>query len=315
MNSFTSEPSEYGDKHLGSSDLVDLAVIGYPWLMEDHSKIISAASTLGLRAEIWSPDRLGIKTGDDGSFPTLNGVEVEAKILIPRGINSVFPFVKNWLLLMQNKGSLVINSISASENCIDKLLTYLELSQSGVPILPTSSYLLSGYIPYFEGNIVVKPAFGSGGNGVIKYSERETLQRDFLPPLDSAAKLPLYQHHVLQPLASSWGTDYRIVIGSSNLLASTTRKALPGRLITNGQNSVISAGSPTEAIAVAVNASKVLGLDFCGVDVIEHEGKMFVLEVSCWPGLSRTSEACDVDLASKLVQISVDEYVKRRDGV
>jgi len=35
-----------------------------------------------------------------------------------------------------------------------------------------------------------------------------------------------------------------------------------------------------------VLAARALGLCFAGVDIIEHEGQMVVLEVNAWPGLA-----------------------------
>lgn len=285
-----------------------VAIIGYPWLFEDHARLVAAAYGVGADPVIWSPDQLGITVTGQCTVATVDDRRADADIVIPRGVNRVFPFVSRWLTTMQQDGATIVNTVDAATTCLDKLTTTVSLASSGVPTLPTCASLLTGHIPEFMGTVVVKPAFGSGGVGVRTFFDLDDLREAYKPPAEHDQNRALYQHHLVQPLASTAGTDYRVVVAGGRVVASTTRQAPRGTFVTNGRASRVSDGAPSEAKAVGLSAATALGLDFAGVDVIEHEGSMHVLEVNCWPGLALTSSVCDVDLASALVDVAVKAW-------
>lgn len=122
----------------------------------------------------------------------------------------------------------------------------------------------------------------------------------------------MVDHHVVQPLASGSGIDYRVVVAErgqsrSPIVAVTRRIAPDGEFVTNRPGAIVEDVLDPEQIvpdvcAVALQATRVLGLSFGGVDVIEHLGKASVLEVNAWPGLA--AEIRGTLIADALVDVA-----------
>ena len=279
----------------------DTVIVGYPWLSSDHEKILAAANRRGMTTALWQPDQLELVVERGCVLATVNGRPVAADIIIPRGVNRVFPFVSQWLAVLEQSGATVVNDLDSTAVCLDKMRTTFILSKSGVPILSTTSSLLAGRTPQVNEPVVVKPAFGSGGAGVRSFGDTDALRSAFMPPPARDALVPLYQHYVVQPLATGAGLDYRVVVANGRAIAATTRRATAGTFVTNGPCSQVVAGAPEQVRELGETAAKALALDFAGVDIIEHRGSFHVLEVNCWPGLTLTSAVCEIDLAEALL--------------
>ncbi len=281
-----------------------MAIVGYPWLNRDHEKLLEAANRRGLTAALWQPDQLEVAVEGGCVIARVNGEPAAADIIIPRGVNRVFPFVSQWLAVLERSGATVVNDIDSTAVCLDKLRTTFILSRSGVPILPTTSSLLAGHTPQVKEPVVVKPAFGSGGVGVRSFGDTDALRSAFMPPPARDVSVPLYQHYVVQPFATGAGLDYRVVVANGRAIAATTRRATTGTFVTNGPCSQVVAGAPEQVRELGETAAKALALDFAGVDIIEHRGSFHVLEVNCWPGLTLTSAVCEIDLAEVLLDVA-----------
>jgi RimK family alpha-L-glutamate ligase len=279
-------------------------VIGYPWLDRDHEALLAAASRRGLRSELWRPDQLELEVIGSEVLVTVEGRLAQAKLILPRGVNRVFPFVSKCLEVLKEAGSTIVNSIAASQVCIDKLLTSVDLARCGVATMPTTSSLLADRTPLFEGRVVVKPAFGSGGKDVHCFDDPHALREAYAPPPLRDSSVPLYQHFLVQECATGVGTDYRVVVADGVAVAATTRRAAPGSFVTNGAAATVVPGVPEGASELGERAAQALDLDFAGVDIIHHGDSFVVLEVNCWPGLSYTGAICGVDLADSLIEVA-----------
>ncbi|MEI2421046.1 hypothetical protein V6O07_12300, partial [Arthrospira platensis SPKY2] len=119
-------------------------------------------------------------------------------------------------------------------------------------------------------------------------------------------------HQVIQPLATGAGTDYRVIVARTGAgtapprtIAVTRRQAPAGTIITNRAGSsttdVDPAGVPDIA-RLAETAAAALGLDFGGIDIIEHHGEPVVLEANAWPGLA--PEHRGQQLANALIAVA-----------
>jgi|DEB19_MinimDraft_3_1074340.scaffolds.fasta_scaffold02017_3 glutathione synthase/RimK-type ligase-like ATP-grasp enzyme len=286
----------------------NVAIVGYPWLIRDHTRLLEACTHLGLSGEIWNPENLSIDTRPGSNVPMNNGSHADAQIVIPRGVNRVFPFVSQWMKLMDKRGSVFPNSIESCEKSIDKLRTSIALVDEEIAVVPSSVALLTGFVPQYDGALVVKPAFGSGGLGIHSFPSADDPRIRGIANLSRNPDIPLYQHFLLQPMATGAGTDHRVVILNGRSIAATTRRARTGSFITNGPNANVEAGAPTGAITLAEQAAHALGLRFAGVDVIRNDDGFAVLDVNCWPGISMTEEVTSVDIASALIESLVQDF-------
>ena len=273
-----------------------LVVIGYPdRLVSDHRALVDSARAFGFRVDLVSPSALSVSVDLDRTRILVHGEEVTPDVVLPRGVNRPWPFVSQVLEIWEKRGVRVVPSRHAAELCADKLATTLVLAEAGVPVLPTIG-LAPGpdnEIDGFDTAVVTKPARASKGRGV----ERFTTSGDAQASLRASRPLVagMVDHHVVQPVASGAGIDYRVVVAhrpdSSSIVAVTRRIAPPGEFVTNRPGSLVEDVHDPEHVVpevcrVARDATTALGLSFGGVDVIEHDGRPVVLEVNAWPGLA-----------------------------
>lgn len=291
-----------------------LWIIGYTErLVADHRALLDAAQGAGIEAVLVSPSRLALQMDERGSRVLLDAASVAAPdLVVPRGVNRAWPLLREVLMLLERAGSTVVPQVSAVDACADKVVTTMKLAAAGVPVLPSVAVAPGAGValPTLEPGaasaaMVVKPARGSKGAGVERHPNMRSAE-DAL-----CATRPLVagfvDHHVAQPLATGAGIDYRVVVSvpapgqPPQVEAITRRQARPGGIVTDGPVADVTPDEVPEVAAVAVRAMQVLDLPFGGVDVIEHEAAMVVLEVNAWPGLA--AEVRGRQLADALVRV------------
>lgn len=289
-----------------------LLVIGYPdRLVADHRALVESARAADFDVELISPTALSIVIDEGTTQVLIHGEEVVPDLVLPRGVNRPWPFVSQVLEIWESQGVHAVPSRRAAELCADKLTTTRVLARAGVPVLPTVG-LAPGpdnTIREFGGVVVAKPARASKGRGVEKFASSadagESLRAS--RPLQAG----MVDHHVVQPLATGAGIDYRVVVAhrhyGSPIVAVTRRIAPSGEFVTNRPGSIVEDVHDPESVVpgvcrVARDAAEALGLSFGGVDVIEHEGRPVVLEVNAWPGLA--AEKRGRQIADALIDVA-----------
>ncbi|MFM8303524.1 MAG: RimK family alpha-L-glutamate ligase [Actinomycetota bacterium] len=275
----------------------ELIVVGYEdRLVADHQALLEAARAEGFRAELVDPSRITVSVGGDATAVLVDGVARTPAVALPRGVNRPWPFVRQVLDVWAGFGTRVVPDVAAADLCADKLATARVLAEHGVGVLPTLGVLPGAGVtidgaPAHPGDdpvLVTKPARASKGEGVRAGSPVETrvdLRRRF-PLADGVV-----DHQIVQPRASDWGVDHRVVVAGGEVVAMTRRHGAPGALTTNTRGAtVVDVDDPwseaPEVAAVAVAACGALGLEFGGIDVIVHQGRAVVLEANAWPGLA-----------------------------
>ena len=125
--------------------------------------------------------------------------------------------------------------------------------------------------------IVIKPEHGEQGKGVIKVKTLKEL-KEFLDQVDK-------KRYVFQEFLENDG-DYRLFFFKHRLLFAIKRMSQDKNEFRNnislgGKQVFISL--PTDVVEFASKVDKEFGLDFSGIDLIEHEGEWHVLEVNSSP--------------------------------
>ena len=185
------------------------------------------------------------------------------------------------LARIASRGSVVLNNPKSLESAIDKYVTATRLVDAGIPVPPSaivqSSADLQRCTDEFGGVVVVKPIFGSNGQGLVRFKGNTKQAPLFLSETGVA---------VAQQYISNDGWDARILVVGSEVFA-MRRVATDGEWRTN-----ISRGGraelftpPTEWIQLAYAAARALGADIAGVDILPgSDGSAWVLEVNAVPG-------------------------------
>ena len=293
-----------------------LFVIGYPdRLVADHDVLLESARAADFDVELISPSTLSIVIDEDTTRVLVHGKQLVPDVVLPRGVNRPWPFVSQVLQIWESQGVRVVPSQRAADICADKLTTTRVLAEARVPVLPTIGLapgpdnVLDDGIDGFDATLVAKPARASKGRGVEKFGSSAAAESSLRAsrPLQAG----MVDHHVVQPIASGAGIDYRVVVSShedvSVIVAVTRRIAPTGEFVTNRPGSIVEDVHEPESVVPAVcrvarDAVRALGLSFGGVDVIEHEGRPVVLEVNAWPGLA--AEKRGRQIADALVEVA-----------
>lgn len=189
--------------------------------------------------------------------------------------------------MLERAGLRLFNSCSAILTCDDKMETAIALSNAGVPMPKTLPGLLC-YTPTATVSeatldlverelgypVVVKESYGSFGAQVYKADDRASLK-------EIAGKV-LFKHHLYQQyVATSCGRDIRVIVIGGKVVAAMERRS------TTDFRANIERGGvgypldlPPEAAALAIKAAHILGLDYCGVDILYGPQSYLLCEVN-----------------------------------
>lgn len=278
---------------------VDLVILGYSErLSDDHNAILSVARELGLETRFVTPSQVSLHIDETGEHVRVDGRRCLPRTVVPRGVNRPWPMMKHVLECWHSDGVHIVPSITAADICTDKITTSRALSRAGVPVLPTigivpgTSVTIETLQTLPDSDLLTKPARGSKARGVTRFANAY----DAYDHLAQSHGLQdgIVDHQVVQPVASSAGVDYRVVVAGAlhpRIVAVTRRIAPKDDFITNRPHATVEdcdeyIDQINDVIDVATRAAQALGLVFGGVDVIMHNGHAVVLEVNAWPGLA-----------------------------
>lgn len=217
--------------------------------------------------------------------------------------------------LLENSGLRIFNKSKAIEVCDDKMLTHIELDKYDIPQPKTipgvlcytshSSYskeTLDKIIETLGLPLVIKQSFGSLGKGVF-------LAKTYNEVKKYANKLIHVPHLFQQFIKTSYGIDYRIIVINHKMVACMQRKSdkdFRSNIELGGVG--IKCELPKEYKQLAEKVSKVLDLDYCGVDLLIGENnKPLVCEVNSNAFFNSIEKVSNVNVASCYVKYMVEE--------
>jgi len=214
--------------------------------------------------------------------------------------------------LLEKAGYKLFNNIDSIIKCDDKMLTHICLADEGVKMPSTISstlcYTDNGNRDYLKPVIeklglpmIVKENYGSLGKQVYLASIYDEL-------LAIENKLIHIPHIFQEFIECSKGKDYRIIVIGGKVVAYMKREnpnSYLSNLATGGLASKVEL--PKEFLDTAEKCAKILGLDYCGVDILEGpNGEPIVSEVNSnafYEGIEKTTgvnvAGCYVDYLLK----------------
>lgn len=197
----------------------------------------------------------------------------------------------------------------------NKLLTHLALQQHNIPMprtyisptIDTAKELLKR-VNY---PIVMKFPEGTQGKGVM-----------FADSIASAASLldalvALKQPVIIQEYIETDGTDIRAIVVGDKVVAAYRRKAQ----LEEKRSNIHAGGSgesvqlDRETIKIAIDTAKALGVDLCGVDILEGHSGPLVIEANLSPGLQGISNFSTINVADEMARFlyrKTEEAVNKR---
>jgi RimK family alpha-L-glutamate ligase len=220
---------------------------------------------------------------------------------LPRGSLEQVIFRMDALHVLAEHGVRCVNSPRAIERTVDKSWASALLARAGVPTPPTTvCERYEGAMRAFEqlgGDVVVKPLFGSMGNGIARIEDRDVAHRVF-----RALELERAVYYVQQTIAPPGRRNLRVLVVAGEVAGAMER-------VSESWRANVARGARPRAVAlgaaergVALEAAAVLEADVAGVDLlVGPEGETVVLEVNGIPGWQALQSVCEQDLTGLVV--------------
>lgn len=228
----------------------------------------------------------------------------EFDAVIPRIGASVTFYGTAVLRQFEMKGVFAANSAIAISRSRDKLRAIQLLSRKGVG-LPTTGFAhspdqIDDLIEMVGGApLVIKLLEGTQGVGVV-LAETHKAARSVIE-----AFLNLKAHFVVQEyIKESQGSDIRCFVVDGKVVAAMKRTAHNADFRSNlhrGGKAEI-AHPTTEEKQMVIRATKIMGLNIAGVDLLRSDRGPLIMEVNSSPGLAGIETITKVDIASKIIR-------------
>ena len=272
-----------------------------PKYMELNELYATAAKKLGIHLELVANDEL-YSCIEDGQVALKTPKHLDSPTFI-LFLDKDIRLAKQ----LEKLGYRLFNSSEVIENCDDKMLTSQILAGHGIqmpktlfaPLYfygtgtgePNSSFTLTlekelGY------PLVIKEAFGSFGAQVYLVHNREELL--------AKQKEVIYKPHLYQEfIQSSIGRDVRIYVVGDQVVASMYRHSETDFRANISNGGAMQPYTPNEAFCqMAINATKALGADFTGVDLLFGENEEPILcEVNSNAHIKNIYDCTGIDVA------------------
>jgi RimK family alpha-L-glutamate ligase len=225
------------------------------------NEALAGAIVDGVRWEVMTPEEAldELRPGDAALgrldvLPTLDGID--------DGM---------WALgALEARRVVVLNHSAALFATHDKLLTARLLRRAELPHPRTAHVRPDRPFPAVRPPVVVKPRFGSGGNGVTLCEDEEALC-DTLSQLSSVHWFEL-QGVLVQELVPPQGYDLRILVCAQRVVGAIFRIAAEGEWRTNislGGSRRPVESPPQSACEIALAAAQAAGAALVGVDLVQ----------------------------------------------
>lgn len=279
-------------------------------------RFLQESQSLGIHTTIVDPLDCQIVVRREGSG-VINGNRWLGKFhaVLPRIGASITDYGLAVVKQLELGGSPSINPADAILRSRDKMRCLQLLSAVGIAtpatVLTRSSRGLRTAIAAIRGlPAVVKTLQGTQGVGVMLLHTGISLTS----VLDTLWNLE--QDLLLQEFISEGsGRDYRILIVGGRIVAVMQRTAAQGEFRSNihrggsGKNVKV----PRSFEKIALKAAKVLGLEVCGVDLIDSNHGPLVLEVNSSPGFEGIEKATGQNIAREILKHIKRRFQKKRN--
>jgi len=249
---------------------------------------IAVAAELGIDIKVVKPEQFElIVTRDDRKSILLDGqVTPLPDFLLPRMGAGTTYFALAIIRHLERLGVHVLNTSSAIESVRDKLYTQQILAASNLPVpktmlgkFPVDVDLVQKQLGF---PVVVKTVSGSQGSGVYLSDDRANFE-DIMTLIESSK--PNANIILQEFVASSRGRDLRVFVVGGRVVACMQRSATDGGFKANVARGGATTAVPltTEIELLALEATRILGLDISGVDLLFDENHFKICEVNSAP--------------------------------
>ena len=206
--------------------------------------------------------------------------------------------------LMKIPSTLSIEGLTIARN---KYLTLQALHGAGIDI-PESVLIASRNkteepTEYLSPPLVMKLLSGTQGVGVMRVRD----VKEAGPIIDTLSELD--QMICLQKFLPNPGEDIRVFLVGGIVVAAMKRQAAPNEWRSNihmGGRGIPHKPTNQES-EISIRAAKAVGVEIAGVDLINVEGKPFVIEVNASPGFRGLLAATGINAATSIAEYAISK--------
>ncbi len=224
----------------------------------------------------------------DAIFPRISAPDtvpayIAIDILVDRGVYS--PIQPDGMLIAKNK-----------------FYTLKAAAQAGIPC-PRSALIISpktvdDVVKEFKFPVVVKLLGGAGGKGVMLIKTPDELS-PVIETMDRLNQIVAVEEFIENP-----GEDHRLFVVGDQVVAAERRKATKegefrANIAVGGKS--LAYKPKDEEVEIAIKAAETVGLEICGVDILQGKDGFYLIEINDGPGLKGISKVTKVDLYDKIV--------------
>ena len=278
-------------------------------LLEEARKI------RGLECLVVNPLRCQLVAQKEGpSIFVYNKALEDIDVVMPRIGTSITEYGLLVVRQFESMGIPAVNGADAILNSRNKFRALQACSAKGIA-MPTSvlSRSLSD-IPHALRLIksfpmVLKLLQGAQGIGVMLGHNRSAVESIFATLLNFDKEVLLQQF-----VKEAQGSDVRILVIGGKVVAAMRRRAKSGEFRANihrggwGENLK---RLPKSYEKMAIQATKAVGLDIAGVDLLESDRGPQILEINSSPGFQELEKATGINIAEKMIRQAMKKARKR----
>jgi RimK family alpha-L-glutamate ligase len=212
---------------------------------------------------------------------------------------------------LKHLGICVYNDGRAIERSVDKGMTSFLLHTAGIPTPPTwvagEAHEMAKIVMHeFKAghDLVVKPLFGSQGNGLARLRPGDRLP-------EPARYNGIYYLQRFIHTGSEDAHDWRVFVINGQAVTAMLRrgKGWISNLAQGAQSHPAMLDQELRELAEA--ASNALGMSYAGVDILrDDQGKAYVIEVNSIPAWKGLQQVCQMDVT----QLLVDDFLSSCHG-
>jgi RimK family alpha-L-glutamate ligase len=224
---------------------------------------------------------------------------------IPTGSLEQIIFRMDAMHRLEHLGVRVVNSASAIERTVDKYYTSFLLSDVGIPTprtMVTEDFETAMAACREMKDVILKPLFGSEGKGMVRAADEETAYRVL-----RAWELNRCIYYI-QEYLPHFQEDIRAFVIGDEVVAAMLRRG-------SGWKTNFSQGAAVQPVELSeemrelsLKATRVIGLDYAGVDLMKAEdGRTYVVEINSIPGWRGLQKTTTRNVAGRIIDHVLSE--------
>jgi RimK family alpha-L-glutamate ligase len=236
--------------------------------------------------------------------------DLDALIIRPIGRGSLeeLVFRMDMLYKLERQGFYMVNPPEAIEHCVDKYDILAILEDQGIPVPRTlATESVNEAIQAFNelgGDVVVKPIFGSRGQGATRVNDVDIA--------DTIFKAITFHHGVIymQEFIEHGYSDIRSFVVDNRVIASMRRVAQGWKTNYSRGAKPAPAAISKEFEELAIKSAQAVGCKVAGVDILEGPDGPRIVDVNSQPGWKGLQAVTKANIAEEIIKFVLSKIKK-----